>query len=69
LAVRTNARSFELAMFKFTDIQIARQLSDDEVKRLKFHPEEGRDQIHRSRAGGMASSRGGQPRPRLGKRR
>jgi len=36
LTVRTNARSFELAMFKFTDIQIARQLSDDEVKRINF---------------------------------
>jgi len=34
LVVRTNARSFQLAMFKFTDIQIGRILSENEVKRI-----------------------------------
>jgi hypothetical protein len=34
LAVRTNARSFQQAMFKFTDIQIGRTLSENEVRRI-----------------------------------
>src|ERR1019366_1023698 len=34
LAMRTNAKSFQLAMFKFTDIQIGRTLSENEVKRI-----------------------------------
>ena len=36
LIPRTNARSFQQAMFKFDEIQIGRQLSDDEVVRLNY---------------------------------